>query len=78
MKSGKTLWDELCLKYFSGTDYVQGMYDKWLSLEGTVDPEIFSSVKTKLEKQVADAAVWRDTCLTYLQKFSKMPIHRQW
>ena len=74
MTSGRTLWQELCEKYASGTDYMQGMHDKWLSLEGAVDPAVFSSVKVKLEKQSVDAAAWRDTCLTYFQKFSKKRI----
>jgi alpha-glucuronidase len=74
MKSGRTMWRELCTKYNAGTDYVQGMSDKWLSLEGRLDPRIFSSVKEKLEKQMVDAAIWRDACLTYFQKFSRKPI----
>lgn len=74
MNSGRTLWEELYVKYFDGTDYVRGMHDKWLSLEGSVDPQIFSSVRAKLEKQMVDAAVWRNTCLKYFQKFSRMPI----
>ena len=74
MSSGRTLWEELCEKYTAGTDYVRGIYVKWLSLEGAVDIQIFSSVRVKLEKQVVDAAVWKDTCLVYFQKFSKQPI----
>jgi len=74
MKSGKTLWEELCGKYDSGTEYVRGMYDKWLLLDGAVDPQVFTGVKKKLEKQVVDASIWKDTCLTYFQKFSRRPI----
>jgi alpha-glucuronidase len=74
MSSGRTLWEELCEKYASGTDYVRGMHDTWLSLDGAVDPEVFSSVREKLEKQLVDAAIWRDTCLAYFQKFSKRAI----
>jgi alpha-glucuronidase len=74
MNSGRTLWEELCEKYASGTDYVHGMHDKWLLVKGAVDPQVFSSVKQKLEKQLVDAAAWRDTCLVYFQKFSKQPI----
>lgn len=77
MSSGRTLWEELCEKYTSGPGYVRGMYDKWLSLDGAVDPQVFSSVREKLEKQLVDAAVWRDTCLAYFQKFSKQPIPGQ-
>jgi alpha-glucuronidase len=74
MNSGKTLWEELCGKYTSGTDYVQGMNDTWLSLDGRVDPQVFSSVRQKLEKQIVDAGIWKDTCLEYFQKFSRRPI----
>jgi alpha-glucuronidase len=74
MRSGKTLWEELCEHYGAGTDYVQWMHKTWLTLEGSVDPEIFMSVRQKLEKQNVDAGVWRDTCLTYFQKFSKRPV----
>jgi alpha-glucuronidase len=75
MISGKTLWEELCAKYYSGTKYVDGMIDTWSSLEASVDPEIYSHVKAKLEKQKTDAAIWRDTCLNYFQKFSRKPIY---
>ncbi|HTR82509.1 MAG TPA: alpha-glucuronidase family glycosyl hydrolase [Bacteroidota bacterium] len=74
MRSGRTLWGELCAKYYEGTDCVNGMLTTWNGLQKSIDPEIFSSVKAKLEKQKIDAAIWRDTCLDYFQKFSKMPI----
>ena len=74
MSSGRTLWEELCVRYTKGTDDVSRMHDKWLSLQGEVDPQVFSSVKKKLEEQLVDATVWRDTCLVYFQKFSKLPI----
>ena len=75
MKSGNTLWDELCKKYYSGTDYVNEMTAKWSSLEPSIDPGIYLHVKTRLEKQRTAAAIWRDTCLQYFQKFSKKPIY---
>ena len=74
MKSGKTLWEELCKRYYAGTDYVRSMHDRWLAMEKVIDPEIFSHVTAKLQKQMTDAAVWRDTCLQYFQQFSKRPI----
>jgi alpha-glucuronidase len=77
MKSGNTLWDELCVKYFEGTDYVAHMITSWQSLRRMVDPEIFDHVSEKLRKQKTDAAIWRDTCLTYFQRFSHRPIHER-
>ena len=77
MRSGRTLWEELCGKYYAGTNALSGMHTQWLSLEGAVDPQVFSSVKVRLDKQLVDAAIWRDTCLAYFQKFSKQPIQGQ-
>jgi alpha-glucuronidase len=74
MKSGRTLWEELCYKYYSGTDYVDQMMKSWNSLESKLDRMLFLHVKNKLEKQKKDAVIWRDTCLQYFQKFSKKPI----
>jgi alpha-glucuronidase len=74
MKSGRTLWDELCYKYYSGTDYVDEMLKTWGSLEKEIDPEIYAGVKAKLEKQKTDAGIWRDTCLNYFGNFSKKPV----
>lgn len=74
MSSGRILWDDMCLRYYSGVDYVQKMQAQWQSLEGKVDPEIFNHVQSKLQVHVMDAAIWRDTCVNYFQKFSKRPL----
>jgi alpha-glucuronidase len=74
LQSGRTLWDELCYRYNTGVGYVKEMRQKWATLQKDIDPDIFSHVQEKLSVQEKDAAVWRDTCLDYFQKFSKMPI----
>lgn len=74
MQSGRTLWQELCYRYHTGVDYVKEMRHKWATLEKDIDPDIFLHVQEKLATQEKDAALWRDTCLGYFQKFSKMPI----
>ncbi len=76
MQSGRTLWDELCTKYYAGTEYVNGMAQTWSSLESKVDPAIFEHVKSKLGKQITDASAWRDTCLNYFEKFSGKAIYK--
>jgi alpha-glucuronidase len=73
-KSGRTLWDELCHRYYTGVDYVKEMEHTWAFLEKDVDPEIYLHVKRKLSTQEEDAAIWRDTCVGYFQKFSNRPI----
>ena len=77
LDSGKTLWEELCFKYYSGTAFVDTMIQCWTDLEGKIDPEEYQHVLQKLELQKRDAEIWRDTCLSYFQKFSRMKIIRR-
>ena len=37
MKSGRTLWDELALRYQQGVDEVRGMQRDWATLRGKID-----------------------------------------
>jgi alpha-glucuronidase len=74
MKSGRTLWDELCLKYQEGVDGARQLQRDWNSLAGLVDPERFAHVRSLLEQQERDACEWRDACLLYFQGFSGRPL----
>lgn len=74
MRSGRTLWDELCLDYQLGVDEVRSMQRQWDSLEGAVDDERFLHVKSLLAIQEREARVWRDGCILYFQQFSKRPV----
>jgi alpha-glucuronidase len=76
VKSGKTLWDELCEKYYAGAAQAAVMQATWRSLAGTIDPQRHREVDDRLTIQVADAAKWRDQILQYFQTFSKMPISK--
>ncbi|MGD8779389.1 MAG: alpha-glucuronidase family glycosyl hydrolase [Ignavibacteria bacterium] len=73
-KSGNTLWDEMCYKYYEGVDSVKSMRQTWNSLKGKIDNERFNRVKMLLDIQVNEAGWWRDACLLYFQTFSKKPI----
>ena len=74
MESGRTLWQELCYRYNTGVDYVNQMRQKWSTLEGHIDHDIYLHVKEKLATQEKDVDIWRDTCVGYFQKFSKRPV----
>lgn len=74
MKSGRTLWDELCLRYQQGVDEVRAMQKQWASLEGKIDHERFTQVQQRLVRQESSARDWRDACLLYFQTFSKRPL----
>ncbi len=74
MKSGRTLWDEICYKYNEGVDGVRQMQKTWNGMENFVDAERFSHVKALLNIQEQEAVWWRDACLLYFQTFSKRPL----
>jgi alpha-glucuronidase len=74
MKSGRTLWEELCYKYYSGVDSVLSMQKMWNGLKNFIDQERFDQVKMLLAVQEREAMWWRNACLLYFQTFSKMPI----
>lgn len=74
LKSGRTLWDELCLDYARGVREAGEMQSAWARLEGLVDPERHRLVRSKLETQVEDARAWRDRSLDYFRGFSGRPV----
>jgi alpha-glucuronidase len=74
MKSGKTLWEELCAKYLEGARQAAAMQSTWQSLAGKVDSGRHKEVAERLAIQVADAAKWRDQILEYFAGFSKLPV----
>ena len=74
MKSGKTLWDELCYHYDAGLQQVRGFQKVWDKAQPYVDSQRFSEVQSKLRSQSKNAQIWKDACLLYFQTFSKKPI----
>jgi alpha-glucuronidase len=74
MRSGRTFWNELCYKYYSGVDSVRQMQHAWAALEPYVDPERFRQVKMLLGIQETEAVWWRNACLLYFGTFSHMPL----
>ena len=72
MKSGRTLWDELCLTFQSGINDAKSFVATWNSVEQYVDALRFADIKAKLERQAKDAIWWRDATIQYFQQFSGM------
>ena len=70
MKSGRSLWDELCYRYYEGADTVAWMQRSWDALEGKVDAYRFQQIKSLLGIQYKEAAWWRNACVLYFQTFS--------
>jgi alpha-glucuronidase len=78
MKSGRTLWDELCYKYYTAVDSMKVIQQQWNKLAKYIDADRFDHVKQLLGIQVKDAIWWRNACVLYFQTFSKMPIPSQY
>ena len=76
MKSGKTLWEELCAKYDTGARQAVALQSAWQSLAGKIDSRRHREVAERLTIQAADSAKWRDRILEYFGRFSKLPIPR--
>lgn len=74
MKSGRTLWDELCLSYQRGVDQVVEYQKTWQEARPYIDPETFTDVEQRLMTQARDAQWWKDACLLYFGQFSGMPL----
>jgi alpha-glucuronidase len=74
MHSGRTLWGELCYKYYTGVDSVRWMQRTWDKLRPYIDRERWSKVSMLLDIQQQDAVWWRNACLLYFQTFSRLPL----
>lgn len=74
LKSGKTLWEEICRHYYQGAEEVKSFQQQWNALEGKIDQERFEHVKMLLNIQYQEAIWWRNACVLYFQTFSDLPI----
>jgi alpha-glucuronidase len=74
MKSGRTLWDELCYHWDKGVQQVRQFQKTWDKVQPYVDAQRFAEVQSKLRRQCRDAQFWKDGCILYFQQFSKRPI----
>ena len=74
LRSGRTLWQELCFRYQRGVDAVRGMQKVWQSVPPVIDDARSSHVESFLAIQEQEARWWRDACVLYFQTFSKRPV----
>jgi len=74
MKSGRSLWDELCFNYYTGAAKVKTMQQAWASVKPYVDQQRHEQVSMLLNVQHEEAIWWRNACLLYFQSFSRQAI----
>lgn len=72
LKSGRTLWDGLGIKYQEGVDQVREMIVTWQAMEPYVDPFRHHQVAQLLKIQLKEAIWWKDACMLYFQSISKL------
>jgi alpha-glucuronidase len=72
--TGRQLWEELCYRYYYGTDRTKHYLATWIKMKGKIDKQRFTEVEEKLKRQVNEAIWWRDACLLYFQTYSERKI----
>lgn len=70
MRSGSTLWEELCRHYNHGVEEVLRYCRIWEQAKPYVKDGLFDDVKARIDAQAINATYWRDACLSYFSAFS--------
>ena len=74
MENGKTLWENIALRYQKGVEQVEEMQTTWSDMKPYVNEEEFEKTSMLLNIQLKEAKWWRDACLSYFQQFSEMEL----
>jgi alpha-glucuronidase len=73
LHTGKTVIQYVYDSHYEGVDEVRQMVDEWKSLEGKIDPALYTDELARLEYQLGHAIVWRDAIVQYFLKESGIP-----
>jgi alpha-glucuronidase len=65
MKNGETLLQNIYDAHFEGYDETAAMLEQWKSLKDSLEAEVYQSVLSRFERQLANAREWRDQINTY-------------
>ena len=74
LTTGRTLWNELCTRFYTGADSVHWMQQEWAQVKPALDPAIYADVAARLATQQREAIWWRDAWVLYLQTFARQPV----
>jgi alpha-glucuronidase len=74
LSTGRTLWNELTTRYYTGADSVLWMQRQWEQAKPALDPELHADVAARLRVQHREALWWRDACVLYFQSIAKQPL----
>jgi alpha-glucuronidase len=68
MKNGQTLLQNIYDTHFEGYDETAAMLEDWKGLKNSLESEVYDSVLSRLERQLANAREWRDQINTYFRR----------
>lgn len=68
LKTGKTLIQHIYDTHFEGVEEVEEMKRQWESLRGKISDRAFGCVAERFERQLVNAAEWRDRVNTYFYR----------
>ncbi|MCE7067105.1 alpha-glucuronidase family glycosyl hydrolase [Dyadobacter sp. CY326] len=74
LSTGKSLWEELCTRFYTGADSVLWMQQQWDLAKPDLDSEVYANVAQRLKVQRREAIWWRDAWVLYLQSLARQPI----
>jgi alpha-glucuronidase len=73
MKNGQTLLQNIYDTHFEGYDEAAAMMEKWKALKDALAGEVYESVLSRFERQLANAREWRDQINTYFWRKTGIP-----
>jgi alpha-glucuronidase len=74
LDTGRTVWDELLVRYDRGVGEVAEMQREWQMLRPLVDPQRFDEVANDLAIQHREAKWWRNASIAYFRSVSQRPL----
>ncbi|USX24049.1 alpha-glucuronidase [Oxalobacteraceae bacterium OTU3CINTB1] len=74
MPSGRTLWAELIHHYDTGVRGARELQSRWMALRPLIDARRHAEVAQRLQRQVANAELWRNACIAYFQSVNVLPL----
>lgn len=73
LKSSKTVIQHIYDTHFDGVEQAEQLKERWIALEGKIDPERYRGVLKRLEHQAEHSKEWRDIINTYYFRKSGIP-----
>jgi alpha-glucuronidase len=71
--SGKTVIQHIYDSHYDGAAMAEANVARWKSLNGRIDPPVYTAVLARLEYQAGAAQVWRDAICSWFLKTSGIP-----